>query len=114
MTIRLLALSVVVFTVLFCSGVSGKEVANLELLIRKANALDLSQHAVWHKLLHYEPHFMGVSSIRSGIHDSVFFNANNGSSNPEDELNATLRALLSPKNVADVRHAQCRFPARYI
>lgn len=71
----------------------------------------LSQHATWHRLLHYEAN--GAASVRSAIHSDTFFLSPTGATEPAAELVATLAALRAPASPAMDTHAQCRFPARY-
>lgn len=63
------------------------------------NALDLSRHPHWLKLLHYTHH-------QSDINSKEFFLAKDGASNPESELKATIDALNKSPEVS------CRYPAR--
>ncbi|MBQ0841242.1 MAG: DUF4105 domain-containing protein [Gammaproteobacteria bacterium] len=89
--------------------------SNVDELVRRATEINLSQHPVWLKLLHYEKKFSNSSKVVSAIHDETFFNDVNGAVDPEAELEATLRAFLLPPPKSDIdAHAQCHFPARFI
>lgn len=63
-------------------------------------ASDLANTHTWRALLHYE---QGLSNIK----DSAFFMADNGASNPEAELLATVEAFKTQPQT------QCKFAARY-
>ena len=63
-------------------------------------ASGLANTHTWRALLHYE---QGQSKIK----DPAFFLADNGDSNPEAELLATVKAFQTQPQ------AQCKFPARY-
>lgn len=74
----------------------------------------LAQSAMWQKLLMYEADSSSPSGLRSAIHSPEFFLAQDGATNPEAELRATLDALLLPPTDQQDQHAKCRFPARLI
>ncbi|MCA9645082.1 MAG: DUF4105 domain-containing protein, partial [Myxococcales bacterium] len=80
-------------------------------LIARAAELKLARTRTWQRLLHYRP---GVFGWSSEADSRVFFLAADGSSNPEAELEATLRAFFRPprKTDAEIQHPFCRFPAR--
>ena len=83
--------------------------ARHEILNNTARALALHKKHYWHLLLRYEG---GVSQADS---DRFFF-AKSGKNNPEEELQANLRAFFGPwgnKKYKRNQHPQCRFPARY-
>lgn len=89
-------------------------IANSETLIIRAAALELSQHKVWRKLLHYETSIGSTEQVVSAVHDPTFFNAKNGKTNPTAELNATLRGFFLTQSKDANQLTQCRFPARYL
>jgi hypothetical protein len=68
---------------------------------------DLSEHAQWHKLLHYRFHPFSFST-KSENDAEVFFLSPGG----KTDLTATLRAFLTQDQYPD-QSPQCRFPARY-
>lgn len=82
-------------------------------LADRAIANDLHEQPAWRAFLHYQPRGDGVLSE---VDSRRFFLADNGASDAEAELRATIRAFFEP---ADTRigprdeHPQCRFIARY-
>lgn len=91
-------------------GLSSAQRAYLEALVAQARELRLSEHAMWWRLLHYRASLFGPVSEADGEH---FFNAPGGKTNPEAELEATLRAFFGPEPSDEkVQHPFCRFPAR--
>jgi hypothetical protein len=86
----------------------------LDMLVNQANMQNLSQHAIWLKLLHYEPSLISTYGVRSAIHDDSFFVSDTGKIDPAAELEATLRAFALPLGGDVNQHAQCRFPARFL
>ncbi|MGB7934693.1 MAG: DUF4105 domain-containing protein [Gammaproteobacteria bacterium] len=82
-------------------------------LIDQARANHLAQRQEWLDLLHFKPY-----SYRPGQHsladDPDFFNASDGNTDAEAELEATLAAFFSDIQETDtVQNPQCRFIARY-
>ena len=69
----------------------------------------LAASPYWIALGHYETGKFG--GWRSYVDDADFFLAEQGDSNPEAELQATLQALYAPAAQGD-QHPQCRYPAR--
>ncbi|MEE8395797.1 MAG: DUF4105 domain-containing protein, partial [bacterium] len=87
--------------------------AYLAELVARARELKLWEERLWHLLLHYRPNtlFAGVTSEADG---PGFFNAPEGKTNPQAELEGTLArffstAILDPGKMT----SQCTFPARY-
>ena len=68
-----------------------------------AKQQSLSQHPIWHRLLHYEKGVLGTKSL---ISSDGFFFSEEGNTDPEAELKATIAAFY--KNPT----SQCKFPAR--
>ena len=85
----------------------------LEQLIERAYARDLSNSRYWQVLLHYKKGAFG--GWESEIDSQDFFNVTDGKTNPEAELEATLRAFFLPNLPPEKAylHPQCRFKARY-
>lgn len=75
------------------------------------NLADLASTDAWLTLGHYHPDTLG-SGHTSQADDDSFFLAENGKSNPEAELRATIDAITAPVTGDDNNHARCRFPAR--
>ena len=93
--------------------VSAADNPYLESLIEQARANHLAQRPEWLDLLHYKPYVYRPGS-RSLADDPGFFNAPNGKTNAEAELEATLSAFFSDVQETDtVQNPQCRFIARY-
>lgn len=65
----------------------------------------LAQSEQWLALLHIKPQ-SGSSDLQSYVDDNTFFLANDGATNPESELLASINALKTNKEI------QCKFPAR--
>ncbi|HOM30040.1 MAG TPA: DUF4105 domain-containing protein [Deltaproteobacteria bacterium] len=77
--------------------------------VERAKALRLHEHPYWHVLLHYES---GLFGLRSLVDDDRFFLAPDGKTNPESELEATIRAFFRAPGQGETP-AVCRFVARY-
>ena len=88
-------------------GASGAEV---ESLLQRADALELSRHPTWEALLHARPGWFGLRRT-SELPEGDFFLAPDGRSDPGAELEATLRGLLESGPGGD-EAVHCRFPAR--
>ncbi|MBX3184868.1 MAG: DUF4105 domain-containing protein [Polyangiaceae bacterium] len=90
----------------------GRQAA-VEALVRRAKSAKLADDLMWRRLLRYRGTlFGGVRSEADGKH---FFLAADGKTNPEAELEATLRAFFDPhwsSPISDLEHPYCRFPAR--
>ncbi|HEY5958183.1 MAG TPA: DUF4105 domain-containing protein, partial [Polyangiaceae bacterium] len=80
-------------------------------LVERARALKLSDQEMWKRLLHYRRGWFGGWESEADGRD--FFLAEDGKTEPEHELTATLRGLFGPEP-ADPKqqHPLCRFPAR--
>ncbi len=84
----------------------------LDELIKKALTRELHKDRYWHLLLHYRQNIFGGHT--SEIDDPGFFLAEDGKSQPEAELIATLRHFFSDKLVGRSKQpAQCAFVARF-
>jgi len=100
---------IISFLLLVSAGFSVRaDEAYIGYLQKQAIEKNLSANIGWHTLLHYKKGMFGYSSQAD---DRRFFNAENGHQEPQDELVATIRVLLSESD--DEMHAQCRFPARF-
>lgn len=85
-----------------------------EELIAAARLRDLAHSATWLALLHYEPTFWHPTPASLADSGGFFLDAN-GATDPQAELEATLRSFFAAANVT-VRgreHPQCVFVARY-
>ncbi|MCR4303525.1 MAG: DUF4105 domain-containing protein [Gallionella sp.] len=88
--------------------------AYLAELIAKSRQLRLAEKPEWLKLVHYVPNL-----ISPGVHGMVdgpeFYNAPDGKSNPQSELEATLASFYSDTEESDKQqNPQCLFLARYV
>lgn len=89
---------------------SPEVIAEVERLVRAAREKRLAERPMWWRLLHYRSGLFGVASEVDAGH---FFNAPDGKTEPDAELEATLRGLFSPGPSDDgIQHPFCRFPAR--
>lgn len=82
-------------------------------LIAKSRQLQLAERPEWLKLVHYVPNL-----IASGVHGLVdspgFYNAPNGKTNPQAEVEATLTSFYSDiEESNEQQNPQCLFVARY-
>jgi hypothetical protein len=91
-------------------GAAGPSGAEVSALLERAAVKGLARHPTWQALLHLAPAGLGLARA-SEIPASRFFLAEDGGESPEAELEATLRALLEPREAGDAA-AHCRFPAR--
>lgn len=98
--------------VLLCPSLAQAD-AYLEELVAQARAQGLAQHAQWQALLHYEPRLL-LPGVESLADDPAFFNAPEGKTDPQKELEATLAAFFADvEETETTQHPQCRFIARY-
>jgi len=82
-------------------------------LAARARQLRLAERPEWLKLLHYKPNLL-LPGVHSLVDSREFFNAPNGKTDPEAELEATLAAFFSDvEETQDRQNPQCRFIARY-
>jgi Domain of unknown function (DUF4105) len=82
-------------------------------LIAAARAKRLSEEPQWRALLHYHRRLIHPG-FESQADDPSFFNAPDGKTNPEAELEATLAAFFSDdEETPKQQNPQCRFIARY-
>jgi hypothetical protein len=80
-------------------------------LIGKARTAGLAQHRQWQTLLHYQPRALGGSS--SLIDSPSFFAAVDGKTNPQAELEATIRSFFKAEALPADQSPQCLRIARY-
>jgi hypothetical protein len=92
----------------------------LEELVERARSERLAEHRAWLDLGHYRPDLFGPG-YTSLIDSRGFFNAGQGKTDPQAELEATLAAFFAtPERQPDAgdaeeqrQHPQCAFIARY-
>ncbi|TKB87313.1 MAG: DUF4105 domain-containing protein, partial [Nitrospira sp.] len=81
-------------------------------LLQQARQARLADAREWHLLLHYRANLFG--GYTSEQDDTGFFLAPEGKTDPQAELDATLRQFFSPELVGRSKQpAQCAFVARY-
>jgi len=94
-------------------AVSAADNGYLKELIDHARAKHLAQRPEWLNLLHYKP-YPYRPGWRSLADDPAFFNAPDGKTDAEAELDATLASFFSDTQETDkIQNPQCRFIARY-
>jgi len=94
-------------------ALSAADNAYLNELVERARRAHLAQRPEWLNLLHYKP-YVYWTGMRSLADDPAFFNAPDGKTDAEAELEATLAVFFSTAEETDkVQNPQCRFIARY-
>ena len=88
----------------------SQESGYIERLVREAGHTKLHEERGWRALLHYGKSFTG--EYRSKIDDKKFFTSPTGRTDPEAELESTLRSFFESDS-NDGQNSICRFPARY-
>lgn len=87
---------------------------NIGQIVKESIEAKLFEDPYWRALLHYRQiDGKPVSGWESDIVSTEFFLAENGATDPEAELVATIRAIYRPVTENPDLHAQCRFVARY-
>ena len=101
------------FLFLFHSSSFGQESsAYLSTLLLQSSQLQLHKERFWHLLVHYRKNT--GPGYTSEIDDPGFFLAPDGKTNPQAELEATLRHFFSDRLVGRSQQpARCAFIARY-
>jgi len=94
------------------AALAASDPAYLAELAAKSRALKLAERPEWLKLLHYVP-----NALAPGVHSLVdspnFFNAADGRTHPQSELEATLAAFYAQVEETPERQSpQCAFIAR--
>lgn len=87
--------------------------AYLQSLLEQARSARLHESRTWLLLLHYRRDLFG-EGVTSEVDDEQFFFSAAGKADPRSELEATLRAFISPDGIS--KHdqpPQCVFPARF-
>ncbi len=89
--------------------------SNESSLIDKALGLELHQSRTWHQLLHVESSTRSPTGIESQVDDVRYFLAENGKTDVQAELLASIDALLvNPDAIVNDDHPRCRFVAREV
>jgi len=90
----------------------------IDSVLQKATERKLSEHPDWLALGHYRYAHFPLQSLFNGyesfVDDPKFFLADEGKTNPQEELIATVRAFYNPAAKAkDGQPAICRYQARF-
>ena len=108
-TLRFLLLGVIL---LASPAARGNDPLYVQELIAKSRELRLAERPEWRKLLHYVPN-LASPGLHSLVDSADFFNAADGKTNPQAELEATLASFWSETTeTAERQHPQCAFIAR--
>jgi len=87
--------------------------AVVDALIAKAANLQLSEQSPWQRLLHYHSSKTRAGALVSHVDDDRFFLSENGRTNPDQELTATLRRLFAPSAAVENNdNPHCQFVER--
>ena len=94
---------------------SSNDTSNFLSIWKQAQELKLSHHPYWLKLLHFYSfgETIGQWSFKSDIVSTSFFISPLGKTDPAEELESTLKALLEPVSNKPDQHARCKFIARF-
>lgn len=116
LTDRLLVLRYLAFSLILSCAHPALVCADsvyLQELIQQARDERLAEWAQWRALLHYQASVFG-GGVRSLADAPSFFNAADGKTNPQAELEATLASFFSDIQETDQQqNPQCAFIARY-
>jgi hypothetical protein len=99
----------------FCRQGVADQHDYLNQLILKSKEIRLAADPQWHALLHYQKQNLGLG-YKSLAVSNVFFNAKDGNSNPESELEATLTNFFNTEGreeAGSTEPYQCAFKARF-
>ncbi len=85
------------------------ETSYLDSLLTAAREKELAKDPGWHTLLHYKRTWFGFHSL---VDDPRFFLSPSGKTDPQAELEATLRSFFS-QELEEAQPSVCRFIGRY-
>ncbi len=106
MSITRISIFIFLSLITLLANASNKNYLNQ--LEQKATEKQLWKKSEWLNLLHYEH---GLNGYSSQVNDSKFFYSTQGKTNPQAELDETLKAFFKIRS-DDNQQAQCRFVAR--
>lgn len=96
-----------------CGPAAAIDDGYLSELVHRAHRERLAERQEWRALVHYQPHPI-LPGFRSLVDAPDFFNAPDGKTNPQAELEATLAGFFAAMEETNaLQHPQCRFIARY-
>ena len=85
---------------------------NIDNLLHQVEEKKLAEHPYWHKLLHYRSTFF-ARHVKSDVLSKEYFLSPEGETNPQSELQATIKSFFAPPDKDLNNHAQCRFVSRF-
>ncbi len=98
------------FSNCFAGNVPGFE----QLLISRADSINLSSHPGWMRLMHYESGEHESSGVRSFADDEKFFLSEKGKYDSKAELKASIRRMISDRHTDNQEEdPRCRFVERF-
>jgi hypothetical protein len=108
---RLLSILAAIFVL---AAAPARAQSYLDELIAEARAQQLAGERQWLTLGHYGPGWLGLGYV-SAVDSPDFFLVDDGKTDPEAELEATLASFFKPAGYVDIQeqHPQCSFVARY-
>lgn len=86
--------------------------ADVRAFVNIASHHKLHQEKVWQQLMHYLPSDRSPTGIESQIDDGRYFLATEGKTDPQAELIASIKVLLSPETNPSNESPHCRFVSR--
>ena len=104
-----LFLLVALWCVLSTAPSHAQDSSYCEEILASAAEQKLHEDRYWHILMHYQDGLFGVESL---IDDPKFFLSPQGKTDPQAEIQATIRAFFEPHGDEN-DSAVCRFPARF-
>jgi hypothetical protein len=84
----------------------------LRVLLQRARAIELGQRTGWLRLGHYRSGAF-AGGYESEVDGPSFFLSVRGKTDPQAELEATLRAFFTPVTDGKQEHPICHYPARF-
>jgi hypothetical protein len=94
-------------------GSSAAPTSYADELVQSARAKGLASSRQWLRLGHYKAGLFGGQ--KSDIVDPRFYLVADGRTDPQAELEATIRAFFSDQaGTREAPHPQCKYPARYL
>ncbi len=113
-TMRCLSRVICLLCAFCCSAADAAHHDYQSGLMATAHQLNLAATPQWRALLHYRKNVL-TNGVTGQADDAQFYLASDGKTNPQAELDATLRAFFAPPidETNTAQHPQCRFIARY-
>ncbi len=109
-----LLMLVVFLTSVGCPNLNSLYASSSQLaeeLVLRSRKLNLHEHPFWKRIVYYQPHFFGYKSL---IDSPTFFLSEEGKTDPQAEIEETIRQLSLNQNPdKEDENVFCRYPARY-